>query len=222
MAPTDLLELLDNPQETEEVEYKRWLDLSYQESKAKLARHLLALANYGGGYIVFGFNDDLTPDTNVPPNIDDLYSRDTFTSIIERYASPPFRCDIDPQESSAQNLHIILRVPSHGIYPVVAKNGGPMGHEANRQVGVVAGVIYVRKPRPESSPISNPHEWEPILNRCWIARETQQEMQQAQAQERADLETATIREIEVGTVSVSLNDIHSSTSSGYIERLRNE
>ena len=47
--------LLTNPQETVGIEYKEWLNLSSREHQAVLARALIALANFGGGKVVFGF-----------------------------------------------------------------------------------------------------------------------------------------------------------------------
>jgi hypothetical protein len=49
--------LLDDPNEVLEAEYKTWLDLSSSEVRADLARHIAALANYGGGSIVLGITN---------------------------------------------------------------------------------------------------------------------------------------------------------------------
>jgi predicted HTH transcriptional regulator len=49
--------LLDDPNEALDVEYKAWLDLSSNEVRANMARHIAALANHGGGTIVFGITD---------------------------------------------------------------------------------------------------------------------------------------------------------------------
>src|ERR1051326_7461214 len=48
-SSTELQELVDQPAETLEAEYKSWLDLSANAVKADLARHIAALANHGGG-----------------------------------------------------------------------------------------------------------------------------------------------------------------------------
>ena len=56
---SDLNDLIEIPRETLEIELKKWLDLSEPVVRANIARHLAALANYGGGYLVFGFEDDL-------------------------------------------------------------------------------------------------------------------------------------------------------------------
>ncbi len=77
---SDLNDLIDVPRETLEIELKEWLDLSEPVVRANIARHLAALANQGGGYLVFGFTDDLRRDQKRPPSLDS-YNRDTFTAI---------------------------------------------------------------------------------------------------------------------------------------------
>ncbi len=60
-----LADLLREPRETLEVELKNWLDIvGSNEHKATLAKELIALANHGGGYVVFGFDE--TGDGVVP------------------------------------------------------------------------------------------------------------------------------------------------------------
>jgi predicted HTH transcriptional regulator len=82
----DLIELLDNPDETLAVEYKSELDLSDPRSKADFARHVAALANHGGGHLVFGFNNDLTRAAQTEfPAVD----RDAVAGIIKSYLNPP-------------------------------------------------------------------------------------------------------------------------------------
>jgi predicted HTH transcriptional regulator len=61
MDNLELRDLVEAPRERLDAEYKAWLNLSDNESRAKIARHICALANFGGGYLVFGINDDMTP-----------------------------------------------------------------------------------------------------------------------------------------------------------------
>ena len=65
----NLRDLIEFPMETLENEYKGWVDLDDKITQAKIARHLAALTNHGGGHLVFGFRDDLSPDPNRPPSI---------------------------------------------------------------------------------------------------------------------------------------------------------
>lgn len=57
MAESDLSELVSGKSEDLGVEYKTWMDTKHTEVRAKLARHIAALANHGGGYLIFGVHD---------------------------------------------------------------------------------------------------------------------------------------------------------------------
>ncbi len=52
MANSDLSALIIAKSEALEVEYKSWIDTSVAETAAQLARHLAALSNHGGGYLI--------------------------------------------------------------------------------------------------------------------------------------------------------------------------
>ncbi len=75
MIASDLNDLIEYPRETLEIELKGWLDLSEPIVRANIARHFAALANHGGGYLVFGFKDDLSRDQERPSSLDS-YNRD--------------------------------------------------------------------------------------------------------------------------------------------------
>jgi predicted HTH transcriptional regulator len=52
--------LLDFPREDMATEIKDWLNLGDSMVRAKLAKELIALANHGGGYLLFGFSEATT------------------------------------------------------------------------------------------------------------------------------------------------------------------
>lgn len=165
-APTsELQECVDQPSETLDREYKSWLDLSAQSAAARadVARHIAALANYGGGRLIFGFTDTLDfagPNPFTTTAID----RDLISGIVKRYLEPPFQCDARVVKSAAGNDHPIVTVPSHGATPICAKASGPIVD--GKAQGISQGVHYVRKPGPESAPIVTSAEWAPIIRRC--------------------------------------------------------
>jgi hypothetical protein len=160
---TELEELVDNPNESLLVEYKAWLNLAENDARADLARHIAALANSGGGHIVFGFTDDMQfAGANPYPNVS--YNHGSISAIVRKYLEPTFHCDVRIVRSRAGNLHPVIIVPGHGATPVCAKSGGPVIYGKNR--GISQGVYYVRKPGPESAPIITSLEWAPIIRRC--------------------------------------------------------
>ena len=160
----DLKDLIENPRETERIELKEWVDLGDPIQKANLARHLGALANHGGGYLIFGFKDDLTHDENRPSSLE-KYNRDVFTAIVKRYLTPSFQCEVSLVPHNSGNKFPVIRAPSHGNVPIAAKADGPQDDRRKPQ-GIDIGKYYIRKPGPESAPIVGAEEWRPLIRRC--------------------------------------------------------
>lgn len=162
MPQIDLTELVDAPAETLVAEYKAWLDLSSDNvARANLARHIAAISNFGGGYIVLGFNDVMV---SIGENPYAKYTRDLIASITKKYLDPSVNCEVHLVNSLAKIEHAIIVVPPHGSVPVCAKAGGPDTN--GRPQGITKGVYYVRKTGPESAPMQSPQDWAPIIRRC--------------------------------------------------------
>jgi hypothetical protein len=161
---SDFQELVDTPNETLDVEYKAWLDLAENnEARADLARHIAALANHGGGLVVFGITDNMEfAGPNPFPKV--VFDRDLVAGIVKRYLEPTFQCDVRIITSRTGNSHPVIIVPPHEATPICAKAGGP---EINgKPKGIAQGMYYTRKAGPESSPILTVAEWAPIIRRC--------------------------------------------------------
>ena len=161
---SDLSDLVENLREDLGIECKAWLDLTENLQRAKIARHLAALANHGGGYLVLGVSDDLTPDQHRPTDVR-IYNRDVFSDIVHRYLTPRFQCEVIRVAAANGDEFPIVRVPGHGSVPIAAKADGPTGRSGGPQ-GIRAGVYYIRKPGPESAPIIGAEEWAPLIRRC--------------------------------------------------------
>jgi Putative DNA-binding domain len=166
-----LANIVDHRNEEPDIEYKSWMNLSDSEYKSKLAKHLCALANYGGGWIVFGIADD---GTHAEPHPVDLkgYSQDIINGIVSRYLTPSFHCNVYFVTSTlTKKKYPIVRVPPHGAQPVCAKTDGPLIDK--RRVGVTQGVHYIRTSGPKSIPIDRPELWKDVLHRCVLAERSQ-------------------------------------------------
>ena len=156
-----LQELVDLPGERLDVEYKAWMDLSNKENRANIARHLCALANFGGGFLVFGINDDETSCGRAPTRAGP-YDQDELSGIVKRYLVPAFQPNVRRVLASTGVEHVVVRVPSHDVVPVCSLRDGPNGG------GIQQGTHYTRAPGPESVPIAKPELWAPIIRRCVI------------------------------------------------------
>src|SRR6266446_398161 len=162
MDLSNLQELIDTPNETVDVEYKNWLDLANNiEARADVARHIAALANHGGGAIVFGFSDDMKPSEPDPYGI--VYDRDLISGIVKKYLEPPFQCDVHIVQASSGRRYPIVLVPPSTQAPICAKASGPIVDGKAR--GIAQATYYIRKPGPESAPILTASEWTPIIRR---------------------------------------------------------
>ena len=158
----ELTDLVNNPEERLHVELKSWLDLSEPKHRADLARHICAISNFGGGYIVFGFDDTKAPCGK--RSQDFRLDHDSVASITKKYLDPSVHCDVRKVTSDLGNEHLIVVIPPHSSTPICAKANGP---EINGKIqGIVAGWHYTRKPGPESVAIANAADWKDIIRRC--------------------------------------------------------
>ena len=159
-----LREFVDTPQERPDVEYKSWLNLKDNKTCAKLAKHLCALTNNGGGFLVFSIKDDMTSAGICPTEIES-YNQDTLSGIIDRYLTPAFQVTVYKVKSAKTGVtHPVVRVPSHKTVPVCSKRNGP--HENGKSFGIVGGTHYTRVPGPKSTAVTTQELWAPIIHRC--------------------------------------------------------
>jgi hypothetical protein len=173
-APTELQALVDTPCRTLDVEYKSWRNLANSEDRAELARDIAALANHGGGHVVFGFDQD----TLLPEDTDPFLTRctpDQVDSIVRTYLDPPVACEVTTLRSASGNQHPTIRVAGHGVVPICIRQDGP--HIGKARL-VERGVYYIRKhgspslgkfigvPRPITDRVDSPQDWVPLIRRC--------------------------------------------------------
>lgn len=168
LASRDLSPLILSPRESLAVEYKAWLDPSVDADKANIAQAIMALANYGGGFVVIGFNEagpELKP---APPRarLAERFTADIVNGIVKSYADPPFHCEVYQVSNPATGLsHPVISVPGQHATPIRSRRDGPSGkHVANN-------TYYIRRPGPESAPILTAQEWLGLIERCVLARQ---------------------------------------------------
>jgi hypothetical protein len=158
-----LSEILVEPREGLDVEVKNWLDLrSNEEDKANFAKAALALANHGGGIIIFGMtetSDGMVPAAGRPATLDS-YGVDLLNGIIHNYADPAFHCAVHLRPGSDGALYPMVVVPGGHRVPVRSKRGGPNG-----QI-VKDNNIYVRRPGPRSETPQTAQDWDALFARC--------------------------------------------------------
>ncbi len=164
--------LVDRPGESLTVELKRWIDPASPEGKEKIVKTALALRNYGGGYLVLGFdNDTCEPDTNnVPQNVRADFHIDKIQALISRYASEPFEVSVEFSEREGQ-LYPVIIIPSGVKTPVAAKSD--LRSDDGRAL-ISANDVYTRSLRSNNTPSTTKatwKDWPNILEVCFDNRE---------------------------------------------------
>jgi hypothetical protein len=165
MPPTArrLADLLIDPHETLDVEHKEWIDIvGNNDHKATLAKALIALANHGGGFLIFGLSE--TPQgvavaANRPVNLA-TYTPDSVNAVVAAYAEPSFHCDLNIVPGPDGLQYPIISVPGGHHVPIKAKRDGPHG-QIIRQSS-----YYIRRPGPQSEIPQNGREWDTLIRRC--------------------------------------------------------
>ena len=164
MPESDLSELVAGRSEELGVEYKAWMDTSQPEVRAKLARHIAALANHGGGYLIFGVDDTTRQPQGATALDQALFNQDAISAIVKRYLEPRIQIRVDCAEHGGVPYPVVI-VPSHGARPVIAAADGPQD-DKGRPIGIRQGEIYIRAAGPESVQIKHADDWSTLLERC--------------------------------------------------------
>ncbi|HET6182685.1 MAG TPA: hypothetical protein VFA03_03715 [Acetobacteraceae bacterium] len=171
-GPASLQEAIDLPGRSLAIEYKSWRNLRNPEDQAELAADIAALANLGGGAIIFGFNEETLAPADLHP-IRTAPDRAALDSILRVFLDPPPVCEILSLRAAQGEDCTVIRVGAHGATPVFIRAHGlpPAALAAIRP-----GAVYVRRhapprrgqlmPRVESAPVSSPAEFLPLIRRC--------------------------------------------------------
>lgn len=145
------------------VEFKSWMDISKsnKDGQGKIARHIAALANQGGGRLYFGVDDDGVPLPASTEFTPEHYRSDAIHNLLKTRLEPPIQCEVRFVDRENGVRYPVVHVPSHGALPISAKNENSFAQ------------VYVRSVGPESVAISTAHQWEELLKRCMRHRENQ-------------------------------------------------
>lgn len=167
-------ELIQRPQESLAVELKAWLDPSTAKDQAKIVKGALALRNYGGGYLLIGF-DDITSEplfSSAPNDVKTRFHIDIIQSLISKYASDLFEVSVEFPEYQEQEFPVII-VPSGIKTPVVTKSDLPNPSQPSKFL-IKADTVYVRSLHSNNKPSTTQakgQDWSSLIERCFDNRE---------------------------------------------------
>jgi hypothetical protein len=157
----ELLALLAEPSESLAIEHKSWLELGDRRNQAIVAKAAIALANHGGGMVVFGMRGDADGDlqSHVRPENIARYRQDDLNALINRYADPQLHCALQFSIHPASGVeHAFLIVQGGERVPIMSRRDSDGVIQAQR--------CYIRKPGPKSEEPFTAAEWRALLDRC--------------------------------------------------------
>src|SRR5258708_4694392 len=162
--------LVTAPSETLAVELKGWLDPAIPDDAAKIVKTCVALHNYGGGFLVLGFDDDGDAlSREAPADRAQVYHPDRIQSLVARHASGVFE------------VRVRWGARGSDTFPVIEVVGGARAPVAIRSPLVDANrvllpehKVYCRSLQANKQPSTTEATWQDskhIVETCFDNRE---------------------------------------------------
>ena len=152
-----------SPAESLDFEVKGWLDMEDAESQGLVAKALIALENHGGGFLLFGYTENLdkklVPDGPRPISLKP-YSTDAINAVVRKRAEPSFHVEVSIQaHPESGDEYPLVRVSGTSKVPVRSDSATAGG-------SLKQHVYYIRAPGPESRNPLDGSEWDTLLRRA--------------------------------------------------------
>ncbi len=117
--------------EDSEIEFKRLLEWHNSKSQSKYLKELVALSNSGGGYLIFGVDDDTNEAVGI--DLNSIIDLKNITDQLQKYFAPSFDISAMVYELNSKKLFVIYANESSS--PVVCIKDG---------AEVTNGILYWR------------------------------------------------------------------------------
>ncbi len=156
---------LMHPGEASEVDYKAAVTFVASDSfSLKLVKHILGMANAGGGYLVIGYpeNDSKHPEAGtVNKEILASYDVSVVASVVEKYKSGTEKIDIKihkDEHPTNDQIYPIIEIGSFKTRPFFCKSsaGGILEESA----------LYIRVAGARTIKVATPDEWDQLIDIC--------------------------------------------------------
>ena len=155
--------LLDLASETQDVDYKQEM-ASTRDGAAAVAKDIIAIANFGGGYLVFGFAEK-TKGNFRPVGLDSKQLVElevtTLNKAVREYIDPPHAVKCHRIFKSEMKFVVVEIPPANGCLLLAGKQ--------NDAAKLYPGRIYSRTTACESAEIRDNHELRRVLERIQLS-----------------------------------------------------
>ena len=166
--------LLTSPDgERRDVEYKASVKFDPESDFGlKLVKHILGMANIGGGWIVIGHEDgSLRPDPKHTNEVTDTYDPTKLTAAVKSVVAPgqPVRLVVHRERNPRTRLvYPIIRVEGFERIPFICRSTKP--NKPNQKPILQQHKVYVRTWGAETTEIQTPKDWDELIDLCVAQR----------------------------------------------------
>jgi hypothetical protein len=162
--------------ESSEVDYKTGVKLESKSAFAyKLVKHILGMANSGGGYLVIGYKEDgktkVPTAENITDDIIQSYDVSSLAEIVESFTSGEDKIEL--------KIHKEKNPENNLIYPIVEVFGftkrpffcakdatSPLSDPKKPEQILRRGALYVRTASARTGILATPDQWDLLIDKC--------------------------------------------------------
>lgn len=161
-----LTTLVQYPEETATAEYKSGIVFDAADDfGAKLVKHILGLANAGGGFVAIGFKEGtagkLTPDPAMNASVSGSYETIRLSQSVDRYLASGQRIELQVHKIEANSVtYPVISVQSFDDTPLFC------GRDFNGRDGkpiLKDGAIYIRDIAAKTVIVAGPDQFKALL-----------------------------------------------------------
>ncbi len=158
---------LKHPGEVPEVDYKDGIKFNAGDDfSLKLAKHILGMANAGGGHIVLGYKENAAkhPEAlaSLPAEVLASYDVSVLASFVEKY------------KAGSEKISLVIHKDKHPdnavTYPIIEVHGfkeRPFFCKSSAGNGILQeGALYIRIASARTVKIASPDDWDQLISLC--------------------------------------------------------
>jgi hypothetical protein len=161
-----LTTLVEYPEETATAEYKSGLVFDPTDDfGAKLMKHILGMANAGGGYVIIGFREEksgkLTSDPSMDISVSGSYETTRLSQSVDRYLASGQRIQLQVHKIEANSItYPVISIQSFDDSPLFC------GRDFNGRDAkpiLKEGAIYIRDIAAKTVIVAGPDQFKGLL-----------------------------------------------------------
>ena len=152
--------LLNLGTEAPTLDYKKSVDLSSRDGRARVAKDAIAMANSGGGTIIVGVAEKtkgLFEQVGLSPDMLEKLEVSLVNKSLRAFMDPFFHIGVR-RVTDGEKTFVFLQIPGAKDVPILAKKN-------NESAALYQGRVYIRTSAAESREITDSSEMRQLLGR---------------------------------------------------------